>query len=272
MEELTANLITSLLIVTLTVISLIIIQIGARRVYNYIDSNEKVRKERRQQTITFLQIITWSISVTGVCVAGLMILSSFGVDLSPLLASVGIAGLALSLGAQTLIRDFIGGFLILLENQYVVGDSIQLDTLVGQVERITLRATYVRDVRGLHYIVPNGEVRIVANQNKDWVRALVEVNVAYGEDLDHVVSVLVGVAEEFAKDPDFSPSLLDKPVVDGPVISDDWAIRMRVMVKTQPDRRLEITQEIQKRVLEACEREGISLPYPRREFWVRGTD
>ena len=272
MEGLTTDLFNSSVIVALTILTLIIIQIVVHRAYRYIDSIERIRKERRQQTITFLQIITWSISVAAVCVALLMILSELGVNIAPLLASVGIAGLALSLGAQTLIKDFIGGFLILFENQYVVGDSIELDNLTGQVERITLRATYVRDVRGLHYVVPNGEIRIVANQNKDWLRALVEVNVAYGEDLDHVVSVLVGIADEFAKDPDFSPGLLDKPVVDGPLISDDWAIKMRVMVKTQPDRRLEFTQEIQKRVLEACEREGISLAYPRREVWLRERD
>lgn len=270
MGEWTSNLLTSLLIVVVTVILLIIVQLVARRVNKYLESIEGVRQDRRQQTITFLQITTWSISVVAVCLALLMVLSEFGVDITPLLASAGIAGLALSLGAQTLIKDFIGGFLILLENQYVIGDTIHLDTLTGQVERITLRATYVRDVNGLQYIVPNGEVRIVANQNKDWGRALVDVNVDYGENLDHVASVLQEAAEAFANDPDFSPSLLDKPEVIGPIDLGNWAITMRVMVKTKPAQRLEITRELQKRVLQACEREGISLPSPRQQVWIRG--
>jgi small-conductance mechanosensitive channel len=123
-----------------------------------------------------------------------MILSDFGVDITPLLASVGIAGLALSLGAQTLIKDFIGGFLMLFENQYVIGDTHKLGELTGQVERITLRSTYVRDVKEFYYIVSNGEVRIVANSNKDWARAVVDLNIAYGKDFDRISSFLVGVA------------------------------------------------------------------------------
>ena len=269
MEDLTSNLLTSLLIVILTIVILIILQIVARRVYNSVNSIERVRKERRQQTITFLQIITWCISITAVCVAVLMILSDFGVDITPLLASVGIAGLALSLGAQTLIKDFIGGFLILFENQYVVGDTIQLDMLTGKVERISLRATYVRDVRGFYYIVPNGEVRIVANQNRDWARALVDLNIAYGEDLDRVSSVLIGVADAIAKDPDFSQAILDKPDVVGPFILDNWTITMRVLMKTEHSQRLEITRELQKRGLQACARERISLSHPPQDVWVQ---
>jgi small conductance mechanosensitive channel len=167
MDAWAETLFTILLVAALMIVILFIVQVMARRLYKYVNEIEGIRLDRRKQTITFLQIITWSISVTTVCIGGLMVLSEFGVDITPLLASVGIAGLAIGLGVQSLIKDFIGGFLILLENQFVVGDTIQLDTLSGEVERITLRATYVRDLRGLQYIVPNGEVRIVANKNKD---------------------------------------------------------------------------------------------------------
>lgn len=270
MEDLTSSLITSLVIIILTALLLLFLQIVVRRVYSHIDSFDKIRKERRQQTVTFLQIITWIISVTAVCVAALMILSDFGVDITPLLASVGIAGLALSLGAQTLIKDFIGGFLILFENQYVIGDTIQVGGLTGQVERITLRATYVRDVRGFHYTIPNGEIRVVANTNKDWTRALVDLNIAYGEDLDRVSNILFEVAEKFANDPEFSQDIKSTPEVVGPLVLDNWAIVMRVLVKTEPGRRLEITRELQKRAIQACSREGISLSYPGKETWGAG--
>ena len=129
--------------------------------------------------VTFVQILRWGADVLIVGSALLMLLSTFGVDITPLLASVGVAGLAVSLGTQSLIKDLIGGFLILAENQYAVGDSIQVGNVSGNVERITLRATYVRDINGYLHIVPNGEVRIVANQTKGWSRALVDVGVAW---------------------------------------------------------------------------------------------
>ena len=105
----------------------------------------------------------------------------------------------------------IGGVLILLENQYAVGDSIQVGTVSGVVERITLRATYVRAIDGYLYVVPNGEVRIVANQTKEWSRALVDVGVAYEEDLDRALRVLTEAGEAFAQDPDIGPQLLEPP-------------------------------------------------------------
>ena len=167
MDELTSNLLTSLLIVVGTIILLIVIQIIARGVYKYLESAKGGWQERRQQIITFTQILTWSASVIVVCVALLMVLSEFGVDITPLLASAGIAGLAISLGAQNLIKDFIGGFLILFGEQFVVGDTIEVGSLTGQVERVTLRVTYVRDARGVQYLVPNGDIRTMANHNKD---------------------------------------------------------------------------------------------------------
>jgi small conductance mechanosensitive channel len=270
MEYLTSNLITSLMIIILTVILILFLQIIARRSYKYIGSLEDIRKERRQQTITFLQIITWIITVTAVCVASLMILSDFGVDITPLLASVGIAGLAFSLGAQTLIKDFIGGFLILFENQFVIGDTIQLDGLTGTVERITLRATNLRDGRGFQYTIPNGEIRIVANANKEWAHALVDLNLAYGEDVERVTRVLAEVANSICEDSDFKQAIKGSPEVVGPIVHENWSIVMRVMVKIKPDRRIEITRELQKRVLQACAQEGISLSHPPQDVWAHG--
>ncbi len=135
--------------------------------------------------------------------------------------------------------------------------------------RITLRATYVRDINGHLHIVPNGEVRIVSNQTKEWSRALVDVGVAYEEDLDRALHVLEGVAAAFAQDPAFEPQLLEPPQVVGPVSLGDWAITVRVMVKTQPGKQWGVARELQKRILATCEREDITLPYPRQEVWGR---
>jgi small-conductance mechanosensitive channel len=269
LDGLASYLVSSALIIAVAALGLAVVQFLSKRILRVLQSQEPLREARRQQMVTLVQILRWGARVLIVGSALLMLLSTFGVDITPLLASVGVAGLAVSLGAQTLIKDLIGGFLILAENQYAVGDSIQVGTVSGQVERITLRATYVRAIDGYLYVVPNGEVRIVANQTKEWSRALVDVGVAYEEDLDRALRVLVETAEAFAQDSDIGPELLEPPQVLGPLSLGDWAITVRVMVKTQPGKHWGVARELRKRLLAACEREGITLPYPRQEVLLR---
>lgn len=122
---------------------------------------------------------------------------------------------------------------------------------------------------GYLYVVPNGEVRIVAKMTKEWSRALVDVGVAYEEDLDRALRVLGEAAEIFAQDPLIGPQLLEPPQILGPFSLGDWAITVRVMVKTQPGKQWEVARELRKRILAACEREDITSPYPRQEVLVR---
>jgi small conductance mechanosensitive channel len=126
----------------------------------------------------------------------------------------------------------------------------------------------VRGLDGSLHVVPNGEVRIVANQTKEWSRAVVDLGVAYEEDLDRALCVLQESAEAFAHEPDFGPQLLEPPAVLGPVSLGDWAITVRVTAKTLPGKQLEVGRQLYRFLLAACEREGISLPYPRQEVWV----
>jgi small-conductance mechanosensitive channel len=270
--KLTSLLISGVLIIAVAALGLAAVQLLSGRALRILQARERLREARRQQMITLVQILRWGADVLIVGSAVLMLLSTFGVDITPLLASIGVAGLAVSLGAQTLIKDLIGGFLILVENQYAVGDAIQVGNVSGAVERLTLRATYVRDINGYLHVVPNGEVRIVANQTKEWSRALVDVGVAYEEDLDRALRVLGEAAETFAQDPDIGPQLLEPPQVLGPLSLGDWAITVRVMVKTQPGKHLEVARELRKRILATCEREGITLPYPRQEVLVRSLE
>jgi small-conductance mechanosensitive channel len=272
LDGLTSHLISSALIIAVAALGLIIVQFLSGRALRILRSKEPLHEARRQQMVTLVQILRWGADVLIVGCALLMLLSTFGVDITPLLASVGVAGLAVSLGAQTLIKDLIGGVLILAENQYAVGDTIQMGDVSGQVERITLRATYVRAIDGYLHVVPNGEVRIVANQTKEWSRALVDVGVAYEEDLDRALRVLTETAEAFAQDPDIGPQLLEPPQVLGPLSLGDWAVTVRVMVNTQPGKHWGVARELRKRILAACEREGITLPYPRQEVLVRSLD
>ena len=267
-DPLLSKLVQAVLILALAGLGLLAVQFASKRAIDRLQSLDRMPEGRRQQVITFAHVVRWGVNILIAASAALMLLSTFGVDISPLLASAGLAGLAISLGAQSLIKDFIGGLLILIENQYVVGDSIEVQNVSGRVEQITLRATHVRGLDGNLYVVPNGEVRILANQTKGWSLAVVNLGVAYEADLDRALCVLQESAEAFAREPDFVSQLLEPPTVMGPISLGDWAITVRVTVKTRPGKQWEIGRHLHRFLLAACEREGISLPYPRQEVWV----
>ena len=271
-ENLTNLLASAALIVALMVLGLIAVHLAGRRALAWTQALERVRAARRQQLVTLIHLIQWVIVVMLVGSAVLMLLGTFGIDITPLLASVGVAGLAISLGAQSLIKDLIGGVLIIIENQYAVGDFITVGGASGEVERITLRTTRIRGRSGDLHIVPNGEVRVLANQTKDWSRAVVEVGVAYEEDLERTLDVLRSSGEAFAQDPTWGTGLLESPQVLGPMSLGDSAVIFRVEVKTEPGKQWEISRELRRRILADCDREGVSLPYPRQEVWLRGLD
>jgi small-conductance mechanosensitive channel len=266
------HLLSSALIIGIAILCLAAAQVARKRLLGTLKSRESLPQERRQQALTLVEVVGWGIAVVIIGATVLMLLSDFGVNITPLLASAGVAGLAVGLGAQTLIKDLIGGFFVLVENQYAVGDTIQVGSLTGQVEHLTLRTTTVRGADGQLYVIPNGEVRIVSNLTKEWSRAIVDVGVAYEEDLDRVLGVLGDAATSFALDPAFAPQLLEAPQVLGPMSLGDWAITVRVMVKTLPGKQWEVARELRKWVLAACAREGIVLPYPRQETWIRSLD
>jgi small-conductance mechanosensitive channel len=269
MTLLEKHLLSGALIITVAILGLIAAQFVRKRLLRALRSREHLSHERQQQALTLVEVIGWGIAVVIVGAAILMLLSDFDINITPLLASAGVAGLALSLGAQTLIKDLIGGFFVLIENQYAVGDTIQVGSLSGQVEHLTLRTTTIRGADGQLHTIPNGEVRIVSNLSREWSLADVDVGVAYEEDLDRVLSVLGDAATSFALDPVFAPDLLEAPQVLGPMDLGDWAVIVRVMVKTRPGKQWAVARELRKRILAACDREGIVLPYPRQETWTR---
>jgi small-conductance mechanosensitive channel len=166
-SSLPEHVIHGLLILATSVLGLVLVYLLSKRAVSHAASLERLPEARRRQLVTLVHALRWVASVVILGHALLMVLSSFGVNITPLLTSAGVAGLAISLAAQSLIKDFIGGVLVLTENQYAVGDTIQIGTVSGQVEGITLRATHVRAPDGSLYIVPNGQVQIVANQTRD---------------------------------------------------------------------------------------------------------
>lgn len=268
-EALRPPLLSSLLILLLAALGVALVQFLQRRVARLLEAIPRLREGRCKQLLTLSDALRWIVDALIVGSTLLMLLSTAGVDVTPVLTSMGVAGLALTQGAQTLIKDIIGGLFILGENQYTVGDVIKVGGVSGAVERITLRSTHVRDIAGALHIVPNGEVRVVSNRTREWSRALVDVGVAYEETLDHTLEVFESLVAEFAEDFEFAPHLMETPQVIEPVSLADSAVKVRIMVKTQPGKQWVVSRALHRRVLAVCDREGIELPYPRQEVIVR---
>jgi moderate conductance mechanosensitive channel len=220
----------------------------------------QVRRAQRAETIgavlrNVIAVVIWSIAV-------LTILSELGVNLAPLIAGAGIAGVALGFGAQSLVRDFLSGLFMLLENQYGVGDEVDLGPATGTVEGVSLRTTRVRDLDGVVWHVPNGQVLRVGNKSQQWGRALVDVPIAYDADLVRATEVLRRVAAEVAADDDLGELLVDEPSVLGVESLAPERIVLRVVARTRPQEQAPIAREIRARVKAALDEAGIAAAPP----------
>ncbi|MDH7486799.1 MAG: mechanosensitive ion channel family protein [Anaerolineae bacterium] len=267
---LTAHGLRILLIAVVTALVLRLLRLLARQIPRWIRRRDEVEAgEWAQRAETLRVAVVGTVTVIILIVATLMILYELGLDIRPLLTSMGLVGLALSLGAQTLVRDVISGLFILIEGQFAIGDAIQTGSLSGTVERMTLRTTYLRGPEGELHIIPNGEIRTVSNLSRTWSRAVVDVPLPVEEDASRALEVLERVGQELAAAPQFSPLLLEAPVVTGIENLDGWTMRLRIMVKTLPGQHWEVMRELRRRVSEAFQREGIRLGFRPQEGVAR---
>lgn len=227
------------------------------------DEDRSTRSEREKRADTIASIInTTSWIFFGVIVL-FMILREFNVNITPLLTGAGVAGLAIAFGAQSVIKDFLYGFFLLAEDQIRVGDVVKLGEHSGVVERITIRTTRLRSLDGNVHIIPNGEIKAVINMTHGWSRALVDVDVAYKEDLDRVMAIIEAVAAGLQKEDKYKKSIMEKPKVLGVEKLGDSGITIRLIVKTTPLKQWEITRELRKRIKTAFDRAGIEIPFPQ---------
>ncbi len=192
--------------------------------------------------------MTFVLIIAGIVL--LMILYELGFNIVPILASAGLAGLVLSLGSQTFIRDFFGGVLILVENLFTVGDVIQVADNRGKVERITLRATYLRNLEGEIVIIPNGDIRTFRNLTTDWSRAVVTLNVPRDADMDRVMDALHAASQAVGADETVAPYLLEAPEAEGWIDLTDAAIQVRFTAKTAPGKQWQVAQALRKYALQ----------------------
>jgi len=227
------------------------------------DEDRSTRSEREKRSDTIATIInTTSWIFSGVIVL-FMILKELNFNLTPLLAGAGVAGIAIGFGAQSLIRDFVQGFFILAEDQLRIGDVVKLGEHSGVVEKITLRTTRLRGLDGYVHIIPNGEIKTVVNMTHGWSRALVDVDVAYKEDLDRVITIMENVAAGLQKEEKYKESIIEKPQVLGVEKLGDSGITIRLIVKTIPQKQWEIKRELKKRIKKAFDAAGITIPFPQ---------
>lgn len=255
-----------LVILILAVVAYRLFYVIARRLVRHMqemDGIESSERDRRIETIFRLVANTGIVVVT--TAATLTILQELEIDIGPLLASVGIVGLALGLGAQTLVKDVIGGLFIFVENTYTVGDVIEIAGIAGVVEEMTLRTTALRDLNGTLHVIPNGEIRIVSNRSRDWSRAVVEVGVTYEAHVAEAEAALEEAGRQLAADPDVGPLLLEEPAVTGIEGLEDWQIRLRILVMTRPGKQFDVERRLRAIIRAVFAERGLSLASPRQE-------
>ena len=202
-------------------------------------------------------------------IATMSVLAELGINLGPFIAGAGIVGVALGFGAQTLVRDFLTGMFMLMEDQYGVGDIVDVGEASGTVESITLRTTRLRAVDGTVWHVPNGEIKRVGNKSQQWARALLDVSVAYGTDVAEATRVIKEVADGVWHDEEFGASVLEEPEVWGIETLGADGINIRLVVKTQPSDQFKVMRELRARLKTAFEEAGIEIPFPQRTVWLR---
>ena len=205
-----------------------------------------------------------ALKVAVVTVGGLLFLSNLGLNVTALLAGAGVAGLAVSFAAQNLIRDFIHGFFILLEDQYGVGDIVKVGDLAGVVEKFNLRLTVLRDLEGKAHFIPNSQIQQVTVFTQEWSRAVVDVGVAYKEDVDRVLAIFRDEAERFFQDPEWQDKLTNPPEVLGVENLADSAVVIRTLFGTKPAQQWAVAREFRRRIKKRLDQEGVEIPFPHR--------
>jgi small-conductance mechanosensitive channel len=221
-----------------------------------------IELERRVQTIGRLvvRIIGSVVVVIGV----LMSLDLFGIEIGPAVAGLGVAGIAVGLGAQAIVKDWLAGIFIVLENQYSQGDVVRLAGVDGVVEDFSLRRTTLRDLDGTVHTVPNGQITVASNMTRVWARVNLDINVAYDTDLDRATALIDQVGEDLLADPEWAPRLLEAPKVVRVEALADSSVKLKVLGQVRAAEQWAVGGELRKRILGTFTQAGIKVPFPHR--------
>jgi len=245
-----------------------IVEKTVRRAIKHADQEAE---EKRENTLIglfsgVLGVMVWLIAI-------MMILTELGLNIAPILAGAGVLGVALGFGAQSMVKDFLAGLFIIIENQYRMGDVISLDNnIIGVVEEITLRKTVLRDLDGKVHHIPNGSFAQVSNLTGDYSRAHMDISVAYKEDIDKVMALINKVGKEMARISPWKEDTIEPIQVLGPGPNNFGAsgIEIKVLGKTRPMKQWDILREFRRRLKIAFDKEGVEIPFPQMSVWPRG--
>jgi len=260
-DVLVPKLLQVVIVLVLALATYRLVRLLTRRLEREIQEEDPfVKRMREQRARTLASLLNYVALVIIVSISGLTILSVV-IDIGPLLAAAGVAGLAISFGAQSLVKDVINGAFILMEGQFGIGDVVRIADASGQVEKITLRTTVLRDLEGAVHIIPNGEITRVSNLTKSWSRAVIDVRVDYREDVDRTLEVLRNVGRELRDDPAWGALLIEQPEVLGLQAFDESAMIIRMIAKTFPLKQWEVASELRRRIKIRFEEERIEIPF-----------
>ena len=256
-------------LVGILLVALVLLRI-LRIVSNHVEkvsrSNELPSGFRAQQMRTVAGVIHGVGMFFILFLTGMAALDTIGIDMKPMLASAGVAGLAIGFGAQTLVKDVINGFFILIENQYEVGDNVKIGGVQGAVELMTLRRTVLRDADGTVHVIPNSTISVVSNLTRDWTQVALHVSIDYKEDSDKVIGVLSEAATEVRMNPSFAPLIVADPVVHGIDRVRGTEVEYLVTVKTRPGQQFAVSREL-RRVVKNCLQKNNIEPGGQAKFF-----
>ncbi len=229
-----------------------------------------VSRERAQQRTRTLGSVLRNTATIAIWVTAILIvLGEFSISLAPLIAGAGVVGVALGFGAQTIVRDVLAGIFILFEDQYGVGDVVDLGEAIGTVEEVTLRVTRLRDVEGTVWYVPNGEIRRAGNLSQYWARALLDIGIAYDSDIELASTVIKRVADEVWRESLPGATVLEEPELWGVEQLGPDAVVIRLVIKTKPGEQWAVSRLIRQRLKTAFDEAGVEIPFPQRTVWLR---
>lgn len=252
-----------LIVVLVSIVLIELLRLVTNRLARFSRSAELPSGVRAQQLRTLSGVI-YSVGVFVIIFIALMqVLPLIGINMGPLLASAGIAGLAIGFGAQALVHDVINGFFILLENQYDVGDTVKIAGVQGSVESMTLRRTVLRDADGSLHTVPNSQITVVSNFTRDWAQVTLHVPVAYDEDSDRVIKLLQEVGTEIRQDLEFSEMMVADPEVPGIDKVSPGQVDYLMLVKTRPGSQYAVSRELRKRIRNCFVKNNIKMASPQ---------
>jgi small-conductance mechanosensitive channel len=236
------------------------------------EREDRLRLRRDARVASISEVLRSTTTVLIWSIAAMLVLGELGVDLAPLIAGAGIAGVALGFGAQALVKDCISGLFMLLEDQYGIGDIVDLGEATGIVEEVGLRTTVLRGIDGTVWHVPNGQVARVGNKSQHWSIALIDIDVAYDADLSAVREVMQRTAEEVCARDHLSDDILDAPQVLGVETLGADGISLRMTVTTAPGTQWGVQRELREALKMAFDAAGIEIPFPQRTVWLRSDE